>query len=232
MPLSENIIQRPELLLQLREALGLRQAHVAPTLNEGIQAVVVVADIGRDDRPPGSKVIGLSVATATPAATFMAYQLQVPATADRVVRLKSFRFFQSFPNQIAYVPVRAGIVRNAVWEPFHPAPGRFESGTAINADTTVERPVEGLPTFGLPTGRLFAARDVAQIDLAGEPEIARYDRVGPGSTLPGLIRDDREIVLAPGFSLILTGMDAFNVGVVDGGGLNIMWEWEEGQLDR
>lgn len=40
-----NIIQRPELLLELSKRLGLKQAHVTPTLNEGVQAVVVVEDL-------------------------------------------------------------------------------------------------------------------------------------------------------------------------------------------
>lgn len=40
-----NIIQRPELLRRLQRFLGLRQAHIAPALNEGVQPVVVLGTI-------------------------------------------------------------------------------------------------------------------------------------------------------------------------------------------
>jgi hypothetical protein len=40
-----NLIQAPELLQRVRIALGLRQAHFLSTINEGLQAVVVVEDL-------------------------------------------------------------------------------------------------------------------------------------------------------------------------------------------
>lgn len=40
-----NVIQNPELILRLRRALGLVQAHVTPTLNEGVQPVVILGDV-------------------------------------------------------------------------------------------------------------------------------------------------------------------------------------------
>jgi hypothetical protein len=49
---SFNLIQAPEILLRLSRALGLRQAHVTPTLNEGVQAVVLIADVSRDPSAP------------------------------------------------------------------------------------------------------------------------------------------------------------------------------------
>lgn len=42
---EHNQVQQPELLKRLASALGLRQMHIAPALNEGIQAVVIVEDI-------------------------------------------------------------------------------------------------------------------------------------------------------------------------------------------
>ena len=45
---ERNIIQRPEILARLTSLLSLRQAHVAPTLNDGVQSVVVLADISKD----------------------------------------------------------------------------------------------------------------------------------------------------------------------------------------
>lgn len=45
---EHNVIQRPELVRQLQRFLGLRQAHVAPALNDGVQPVIVVGDLGRE----------------------------------------------------------------------------------------------------------------------------------------------------------------------------------------
>ena len=39
-----NLIQNPSLIYRLQRYLGLRQAHVIPTLNEGLQAIVIVGD--------------------------------------------------------------------------------------------------------------------------------------------------------------------------------------------
>jgi len=44
---EHNIIQKPELIRALQQRLGIRQAHVAPALNDGVQAVVVMDDLGR-----------------------------------------------------------------------------------------------------------------------------------------------------------------------------------------
>lgn len=40
-----NLIQAPEILSRLTRKLGLRQMHIAPTLNEGVQAVVLLDDV-------------------------------------------------------------------------------------------------------------------------------------------------------------------------------------------
>lgn len=39
-----NLIQKPNLIRRLQTLLGMRQAHITPTLNEGVQAVVILAD--------------------------------------------------------------------------------------------------------------------------------------------------------------------------------------------
>lgn len=40
-----NLIQAPELVRRLQRRLGIRQAHISPTLNEGVQTVVVMDDL-------------------------------------------------------------------------------------------------------------------------------------------------------------------------------------------
>jgi hypothetical protein len=46
---EHNLIQAPELLRRLYQRLGLRQAHIAPTLAQDVQAVVLIDDL----RDPG-----------------------------------------------------------------------------------------------------------------------------------------------------------------------------------
>lgn len=41
-PPEHNLIQRPDLLRALANRMGMKQAHVTPALNEGVQAVVVI----------------------------------------------------------------------------------------------------------------------------------------------------------------------------------------------
>ena len=43
--MEQNLIQAPELIRRLTRLFGLVQAHVAPTLLEGVQAVAIIADV-------------------------------------------------------------------------------------------------------------------------------------------------------------------------------------------
>lgn len=45
---EHNLIQAPELLSRLTQRLGLKQAHVAPALTEGVQAVILLDDLTRN----------------------------------------------------------------------------------------------------------------------------------------------------------------------------------------
>jgi len=60
-----NVIQRPELMLKLAQRLGLRQAHISPTLNEGVQPVVILDDFSSElvdvERLPQPSMIGASL---------------------------------------------------------------------------------------------------------------------------------------------------------------------------
>ena len=51
---EHNLIQNPELLSRVAKLLGMRQAHVVPTLNEGVQAVVIVDDARNVGTGPSS----------------------------------------------------------------------------------------------------------------------------------------------------------------------------------
>jgi len=44
---EHNIVQNPELIRRLQQFLGLRQAHVAPALSDGVMPVVILGDVGQ-----------------------------------------------------------------------------------------------------------------------------------------------------------------------------------------
>jgi hypothetical protein len=56
---EHNLIQRPDLLHRVQQFLGLRQAHVAPSLTEGVQLVCIIGDI-RDELVAGKSAGGAS----------------------------------------------------------------------------------------------------------------------------------------------------------------------------
>lgn len=43
-PPEHNIIQRPQLMKRVADFLGMRQAHILPTLNEGVTACLIIGD--------------------------------------------------------------------------------------------------------------------------------------------------------------------------------------------
>jgi hypothetical protein len=84
-----NVIQAPELLRRLTLRLGLKQAHVTPTLNEGVQAVVLLDDL-QNIVVPGSEhafVHGRDFAS-TLGHDFPMMQLKNPAGSAVLARLK------------------------------------------------------------------------------------------------------------------------------------------------
>lgn len=80
---EHNIVQTPELLRRIKERFQLRQAHVAPALNEGIQLVALVDDL-RDT--PADRSLALTYragASAVADATnfWLGVNLWMPATS-------------------------------------------------------------------------------------------------------------------------------------------------------
>lgn len=72
---EHNLIQAPELLRRLYLRLGLRQAHIAPTLNEGVQPVVILDDVrespqARDNRYSIGEIVNGDITPSGPAFQF------------------------------------------------------------------------------------------------------------------------------------------------------------------
>lgn len=71
--MDHNVIQRPELLRLLQQRLGLQQAHVAPTLAEHVQPVVILEDFGRSPANIGLRFgvwTSMQAGAANPAAAW------------------------------------------------------------------------------------------------------------------------------------------------------------------
>lgn len=92
---EHNQIQSPELLARIAKLLGLRQHHVVPTVNEGLQCVVVVEDLSKSERATGYNrgvlqqlSITASVATIATAEQVLAFQNNSVAKRWRVRELR------------------------------------------------------------------------------------------------------------------------------------------------
>lgn len=98
-----NVIQAPEIIRRLRNRLGLVQAHITPTLNEGVQAVVLLDDMSREPAtgaPEGfqSAIPQLSVAVGAYGACSLYPNIAVPPT--KRARLRSLRISLSGAGSI------------------------------------------------------------------------------------------------------------------------------------
>lgn len=91
-----NVIQAPELLLRLQRRLGLRQAHTTPTLNEGVQAVIVMDDISSGPVPGGGEgIFTAAMKNSMTTGPVGAAAIGVPPTALVGVRILSVEFFMN-----------------------------------------------------------------------------------------------------------------------------------------
>ena len=97
-----NVVQAPELLRRLTQRLGMRQAHVAPTLNEGIQAVVILDDISRPETVGGlnsgrPRVVMAAARIGAMVATVDTYLLYRNTSQDERHRIRFMRIATSTP---------------------------------------------------------------------------------------------------------------------------------------
>jgi hypothetical protein len=90
--MSYNLIQNPEIIARLARFLGMRQAHVTPSLQEGLQAVVIVGDardIAQESGPQGPALRKYAVAPwSSVALNFENFHSFYNATLDRTFRIK------------------------------------------------------------------------------------------------------------------------------------------------
>ena len=83
-----NLIQAPELLRRATLALGLRQMHVSPTLNEGLQGVIILADVSKDPSKETRRTLSTWLMQAGAAKTAMASRLINDPASGVVARIQ------------------------------------------------------------------------------------------------------------------------------------------------
>lgn len=85
-----NLIQAPDLLRRVARMLGLKQPHISPTLNEGVQPVIMVADVSKEPSAiprtyfAGGNLVGDAINNAA------AMMLVNPPGSDIVARVLYF----------------------------------------------------------------------------------------------------------------------------------------------
>lgn len=205
-----NIIQRPDLILRLQSMLGLRQAHVVPSLSETVQPVVIFGDV-RDTggqrqviRPAWGFDRALPVA-----ANFSSVSLWNPLLRRTIITVREIRI--SNPTAVAAQQFSMAVFGPGLATQFAVVaafPPKFRHSRAIDPLSTGQ--------VNLPTGVLS-------------------DGASPGGvgTTAYVLKtpDTREVttyqpvVLLPGWELRVQN-DAVNQGV------SVAMSWEEEDLEQ
>jgi hypothetical protein len=91
-----NLIQRPDLILKIADFFGIRQAHLVPSLNEGIQVVYIAGDVRDEKQSNKAPAIlhGRAAVNLGATALFNAVRLRNPA-ASRSVLIVDDLFYQT-----------------------------------------------------------------------------------------------------------------------------------------
>ena len=208
---ERNLIQAPELLRRLSRVFGLRQMHIAPTLNEGIQATAIVADLTRIETAPQRPVSALAFPTIGAANT--ALYLAVRNDANSRVRCRFRRCWIQI-LQGATGNVEFFLVRNSVWDSAFP--GALATGTRIFTDGEADY------LTNLPAVTLNFNQKIAPYGGAGDPGVWIIG-TSAASTPPDTLFEG-EINIMPGQSLILENGTAFAAGV---GQISFAMQWTE-----
>lgn len=102
---DHNLIQAPEKLRRLHSAFGIRQAHIAPSLNEGIQPVVIFDDVREEEQ---FSLIGGVIDMAATAGVVGSARLTNPSTSGRLFILRKVIAGVTSVSSVLYVIPRLG----------------------------------------------------------------------------------------------------------------------------
>lgn len=217
-----NLIQAPELVQRLARALGLRQAHVIPTLAETVQPVAIIADVSKIPTGTEFRAYRFSIESVAAVApnNFPVVQFLNPSflfdgsVNGTLVRLKNVEVtFKSaiagihvYFSHVSYVAqggaTNTGLQTNPLGEGISLAPARNRNSVAIVS------PSSGAATFGSLDWGLYG--QLAQSSLYRFP----FD----------------DVELPPAGQLvvgIIGGTQAAPVGITAGEYIDVTFEWTE-----
>lgn len=182
-----NLIQRPDLILRLQQMLGIRQAHITPSLSETVQAVVIMGDA----RETGSereivRPAWGSISEGPFVGNFPRVSIHCPPTSGSIVTVRKIRV----GNPLASVPDE----RTFNMRVFGPAFGGFAS-LGVAAQFRNSRVIfPGSGQIALPVAVLSSDLNPAGI-------AATYSAVSPSTEQ---IEIDVVVILTPGSGLAIS----------------------------
>ena len=206
-----NLIQRPDLTLRLQQMLGLRQAHITPSLAETVQAVVIMGDV-RDTggerqivRPAwGGVEIGPAVGL------FPRVALHNPAGSKSIITVRSIRIvnrFAAVAGEIFSLGLRGPSFAGFGTPPTFPP--EFRHSRAIDPLSTGQ--------VNVPAGLL-----TRELNAGTLPE--SFVIIPPAGEMAELSVD---VVLLPGWGVAINGEQSTATSA-----LRSSWIWEEEDLDQ
>jgi hypothetical protein len=140
---EHNLIQAPEILKRLADRFGMKQAHILPTLNEGVQAVVILDDVTIRQKPGQQRLAFCATGTTGDALTLAtAVGIENPVGSGKVVIIE-----QVSVTRFGFA------VSGSVWAGYIPSatiPAGLGAGPSVDLDTgiSVQNPGDVVGCFG------------------------------------------------------------------------------------
>lgn len=206
---EHNLIQRPDITQLLVDRFGVRQAHLTPTLMEGVQPVVLVEDLTSGSLRGLEQQFFANVVSDWTTAVLAAMALvYMPTTARTVARMKSVQIGMLDQGGLNGTYVGWAVVRNTDGTSYVGSPPNFVSGSGDRGNrSSVSRPNLAYGGGTNNTGFYVSAKTYcsSQSSTGGPTELV--DLAG--------------VILAPG--------DYIGVLVTQGGtvGASTFWSWTE-----
>lgn len=160
-----NLIQAPELIRRLTKRLGLRQPHITPSLNEGVQAVVILDDVrdadtlNTEEQTPS--IVNHVIFLATVAGSEQYVNFANQTTQRDIWRLRAMSFGVVGATHAAGSLFRLGWRASVGAIIGGPAPVNY--GSATYSDSLIHEPVTAQPAVYIPSG----VGRMAGVGLAG-----------------------------------------------------------------
>lgn len=170
-----NVIQRPELLRRLQKHLGIRQQHIAPGLNEGVQAVVVVDDLSQHTQGEPLRRSVRGYAQQESDAGFPVFLIWSPLANNMVARLHKC-YIQHIAGSAAAMEMRIGLNNNetaaaaATRSPQQVCLDYYAASERPTRDATPRTELRFYKDLGVPPFNILEQRAV---DLPAAPEFFR-----------------------------------------------------------